>query len=106
MRLFSSVIEDKFPLINNTGVWPTGCLIAPFYGKLILDQVYSSSTPVTGDKALHSSSNGERRGSLNPSPEISKFFIRTSGDLDPNVVGSQTVFTLLITKFAALLKPG
>jgi hypothetical protein len=23
------VFEDEFPLINNTDVWPTGCLIAP-----------------------------------------------------------------------------
>jgi hypothetical protein len=44
-----SVIEDDFPLINNTGVWPTGCLIAPFYGRLTPDQVYSPSTPVIGD---------------------------------------------------------
>jgi hypothetical protein len=41
-----------FPLINNTGVWPTGCLIAPFYGKRAPDQVYSSSTLVTGETAL------------------------------------------------------
>ncbi|KDR17953.1 hypothetical protein L798_08171 [Zootermopsis nevadensis] len=40
-----SVNEVDFPLINNTGVWPNGCLIAPFYGKLTPDQVYSSSTP-------------------------------------------------------------
>jgi hypothetical protein len=25
-----SVIEDEFLLISNTGVWPAGCLIAPF----------------------------------------------------------------------------
>jgi hypothetical protein len=25
-----SVNEENFPLINNTGVWPNGCLIAPF----------------------------------------------------------------------------
>jgi hypothetical protein len=25
-----SILEDEFPLINNTGVWPAGCLIAPF----------------------------------------------------------------------------
>jgi hypothetical protein len=27
-----SVNEDDFPLINNTGVWPSNCLIAPFFG--------------------------------------------------------------------------
>jgi hypothetical protein len=47
-----SVIEDEFLLINNTGVWPTGYLIAPSYGKLTPDQVYSSSTPVTGETTL------------------------------------------------------
>jgi hypothetical protein len=34
------------------------------------------------------------------------FFIKISGDLKPNVVGSQTMFTLLITKFTAFLKTG
>jgi hypothetical protein len=41
-------VED-FPLINNTGVWPNGCLIAPLYGQLNSDQIYSpevSDTPV------------------------------------------------------------
>jgi hypothetical protein len=47
-----SVLEDEFPLINNTGVWPTGCLIAPFYGRLTPDQVYAPSTPVIGDRSL------------------------------------------------------
>jgi hypothetical protein len=41
-----SVLGNDFPLINNTGVWRTGCLTAPFYGKLTPDQVYSSSTPL------------------------------------------------------------
>jgi hypothetical protein len=40
------VHEEDFPLINNTGVWPNGCLIAPFYGKLTSDQVYSFSAPL------------------------------------------------------------
>jgi hypothetical protein len=29
-----SVTEDNFSLIYNTGVWPDGCLIPPFYGRL------------------------------------------------------------------------
>ena len=36
-----SVAEDDFHLINNTGVWPNGCLIAPFYGRLSPEQIYS-----------------------------------------------------------------
>jgi hypothetical protein len=40
------VNEDDFPLINNTGVWPNGCLITPFFGKLTPEQIYSPSTPV------------------------------------------------------------
>jgi hypothetical protein len=36
-----SASKDDFPLINNTGVWPSGCLIAPFYGRLSADQIYS-----------------------------------------------------------------
>jgi hypothetical protein len=37
-----SLNEEDFPLINNTGVWPNGCFIALFYGKITTDQVYSS----------------------------------------------------------------
>jgi hypothetical protein len=40
-----SVSEKDFPLINNTGVWPNGCLIAPFYGRLNFDQIYSPDAP-------------------------------------------------------------
>jgi hypothetical protein len=61
-----SVIEDEFPLISNTGVWPAGCLIVPFYGKLTPDHV-NSSTPVTGDTDLPSSCNRKRGGSPHPS---------------------------------------
>ena len=55
-----SVKEENFNLINNTVVWPTGCLISPFYGKLHTDQHFdarpntqvppvalSRSTPIT-----------------------------------------------------------
>jgi hypothetical protein len=63
-----SVLEDEFPLINNTGVWPAGCLIAPFYGKLTPDMIYSPSAPVIGDKCLTSDSNQEPGGS----PDISQ----------------------------------
>jgi hypothetical protein len=55
------VLEDEFPLINNTGVWPTGCLIAPFSGKLTPDWVYSHNTPVIGGRSIskaHSQVNG------------------------------------------------
>jgi hypothetical protein len=38
-----SVTEDDFPLIHNTGVWPDGCLIAPFYGRLNPDQIFNSN---------------------------------------------------------------
>jgi hypothetical protein len=42
-----SVNEDDFPLINNTSVWPSGCLIAPFYGRLNADQIYRPDAPAT-----------------------------------------------------------
>jgi hypothetical protein len=42
-----SVAEDDFPLIHNTGVWPDGCLIAPFYGRLSPDQILNSDSHVT-----------------------------------------------------------
>jgi hypothetical protein len=33
------VNEDDFPLVNNISVWPNGCLIAPFFGRLSPDQI-------------------------------------------------------------------
>jgi hypothetical protein len=54
-----SVVEDYFNLVNNTGVWRSGCLIAPYYGRLNPDQIYSamsasscSSFPVGGVSTL------------------------------------------------------
>jgi hypothetical protein len=41
-----SVNKEDFPSVSDTGVWPSECLIAPFYGKLNSDQIYSSEEPV------------------------------------------------------------
>lgn len=38
-----SVDERDFDLINNTDVWPAGCLIAPFFGKLKPEQHFAPS---------------------------------------------------------------
>jgi hypothetical protein len=46
--LHVSVKEDDFPLVNDSGAWPNGCLIAPFYGRLSPEQVYALECP---DKA-------------------------------------------------------
>jgi hypothetical protein len=43
-----AVTEDEFPLINDAGIWPSGCLIAPYYGKLAPDQVFTPSTTEAG----------------------------------------------------------
>jgi hypothetical protein len=45
------VTEDEFPLINNIGVWSSVCLIAPYYGKLTPDQIFTPSTPEVGAPA-------------------------------------------------------
>jgi hypothetical protein len=66
-----SVLDDEFPLINNTGVWPAGCLIAPFYSKLTPDLVYSPSTPLIGNTCFTSDSNQEPGGSPDPSQKSS-----------------------------------
>jgi hypothetical protein len=42
-----SVVEDDFHLINNTGVWPSGCLIAPYYRRLDPDQIYSAMSALS-----------------------------------------------------------
>jgi hypothetical protein len=34
------VNEDDFPLVNNMDVWPNGCLIASFFGRLSPDKIY------------------------------------------------------------------
>jgi hypothetical protein len=39
------VNEDDFPLVNNIGVWPNGCLIAYFFGRLSPDQIHSPEAP-------------------------------------------------------------
>jgi hypothetical protein len=46
-----SVKEDEFPIINNTGVWPSGYLFVPYYGKLTPDKIFTSSTPEAGAPA-------------------------------------------------------
>jgi hypothetical protein len=46
-----SVMEDEYSLINITGAWPSGCLIAPYYGKLTPDQIFTPSTPEAGAPA-------------------------------------------------------
>jgi hypothetical protein len=43
-----SVTEDESSLINNTAVWPSGCLIAPYYGMLTPDQIFTPGTPDAG----------------------------------------------------------
>jgi hypothetical protein len=43
-----SVTEDQFSLINDTGIWPSGCLIAPYYGKLSPEQIFTTCAPDTG----------------------------------------------------------
>jgi hypothetical protein len=48
---YISVNEEDFPLINNTGVWLSGCLIAPFYGKLTTNQIYVSGSPPASESA-------------------------------------------------------
>ena len=46
--------EEDLPLINNVGVWPDGCLIAPFYGRLNPEQFFSSVNSVSGDPSVQS----------------------------------------------------
>lgn len=41
-----SVDERDFEFLNNPEVWPTGCLIAPFYGKLKSEQLFAPSNTI------------------------------------------------------------
>jgi hypothetical protein len=59
------VTDDEFSLINSTDVWPIGCLIAPFYGKLTTDQVHSC-LPIMGDSSVTNILHKERGGSPHP----------------------------------------
>jgi hypothetical protein len=47
MLHFMSVLEDDFPLINPS-IWPSGCLITPFYSKLMPDQHFTLIAPDAG----------------------------------------------------------
>jgi hypothetical protein len=64
------VNEEDFPSTNNTRVWPNGCLIAPFFGRLNPEQIYSPEAPTIsvnikqpGDVSVASSSNMASGGS-------------------------------------------
>jgi hypothetical protein len=66
-----SATEDEFALINNIGVWPSGCLNAPYYGKLTPDHTFTPNTPEAGAlaAAINSAANpaddeGANGGSL------------------------------------------
>jgi hypothetical protein len=50
------VIKDDFLLINNTRVWPNDCLIAPFFGRLKPEQIYSPEDTVFPVAGAHASS--------------------------------------------------
>jgi hypothetical protein len=51
---YISVNEEDFPLINNADVWLSGCIIAPFYGKLTTNQIFSSGSPPASESAASS----------------------------------------------------
>jgi hypothetical protein len=72
-----SVTEDDFHLINNTGVWPNGCLITPYYGRLNPDQIYSVDIPATSRPA--SPSAGSLRPSSPPTLDALGDFVNTDG---------------------------
>jgi hypothetical protein len=64
------VNEDEFSLINDAGVWPSGCLIAPYYGKLTPDQIFSPSTPEAGgSSAVNPAGNDGANGGNSTSPK-------------------------------------
>nr|CAD7201566.1 unnamed protein product [Timema douglasi] len=51
-----SVKEDDFPMINNGDIWPSGCLIAPFYGKLLPEQIICEESPCAFGHLLENNS--------------------------------------------------
>jgi hypothetical protein len=54
MPLFTFLCHRKMSLINNAGVWPDGCRIAPFYGRLNPEQVFFSVNSASGDPSVQS----------------------------------------------------
>jgi hypothetical protein len=42
---YSSVNEKDFPLISDTRVWLQGCVVAAFYWRRHLYQIFSSEEP-------------------------------------------------------------
>jgi hypothetical protein len=61
-----SVTEDVFSLINNTGVWPSGCLIAPNYDKLMpyRGTPDAGALPATGKSAVDPAGNDGANGGM------------------------------------------
>lgn len=54
---FHILVEERdFEAINNPNVWPEGCLIAPFYGKLKPEQHFDFATPVVSNDTQGTSS--------------------------------------------------
>jgi hypothetical protein len=61
-----SVTVDEYSLIHITGVWPSGCLIAPYYGKIFIPSAPEAGAPAA---AINSAANpagkdGANGGSL------------------------------------------
>jgi hypothetical protein len=68
-----SVSEDDFDLINDANLWPTGCLIAPYYGRLNPDQIYSAENPTASRPPSPTT------GVPTPNPDRESVSINTDG---------------------------
>ena len=66
-----SVTDDDFDLINNTEVWPIGCLISPYYGKLQPSQIYSTENVDRPRPSSPSVVQSDKLRSPSPSTNIS-----------------------------------
>jgi hypothetical protein len=72
-----SVTEDDFPLVNESGAWPTSWLIAPFYGQLSPEQVYALECL---DKSIETQALASpSRPNYTPKPTVPTDTIRADG---------------------------
>nr|CAD7585550.1 unnamed protein product [Timema genevievae] len=85
-----SVKEDDFPMINISDIWPSGCLIAPYYGKLLPEQIVCEESPCVSApvNAAVASDLGSQEDSTRTPLEIKPQYTRPRFNPGLHVIGS------------------
>jgi hypothetical protein len=60
--MYKSKTATSTPPVGIAAVWPSGCITAPYYGKLTSDQIFTPSTSQVGGPATVSNSTANPAG--------------------------------------------